>query len=148
MPAKTGFGWGGWRPGAGRKPGPNPRVRHRSREAFRGATPAHVTIPVVPGLPSLRTLRIARAIAETFARGCTRPDFRLVRYALEPSSVQLIVETRDPDALGRGMIAIGARLARAINRALERRGRVLADRFGCGSCPRRDRRTRRFARCW
>ena len=39
----------------------------------------------------------------------------------------LIVEARDRDALGRGMKAIGARLARAVNRIARRKGPVLDD---------------------
>ena len=41
----------------------------------------------------------------------------------------LIVEATDTAALGRGMKAIGARLARAVNRVAGRRGPVLADRY-------------------
>jgi hypothetical protein len=41
----------------------------------------------------------------------------------------LIVEAHDHAALGRGMKAIGARLARAVNRISGRRGPVLGDRY-------------------
>jgi hypothetical protein len=41
----------------------------------------------------------------------------------------LIVEAHDREALGRGMKAIGARLARAVNRSAGRTGQVLADRY-------------------
>jgi hypothetical protein len=40
-----------------------------------------------------------------------------------------VVEADDAGALGRGMQALGIRLARAVNRALGRRGQVLADRY-------------------
>lgn len=81
------------------------------------------------GVPSLRTVPIVQAIERTFARGCVRPGFRLVHYSLQGNHAHLIVEANDNDALGRGMKAIGARLARAVNRVAERRGAVLAERY-------------------
>jgi REP element-mobilizing transposase RayT len=125
----TPCGWGGRRPGAGRKPGRTPHMRHRSRQRFPRTSPAHVTVRVAEGLPSLRTVRIVREIERTFARGCARPGFWLVHYSLQGNHAHLIVEAQDRDALGRGMMAIGSRLARAVNRALSRTGSVLADRY-------------------
>ncbi len=40
-----------------------------------------------------------------------------------------MVEARNREALGRGMKAIGGRLARAVNRVCERSGAVFADRY-------------------
>jgi REP element-mobilizing transposase RayT len=70
-----------------------------------------------------------REIEQTFARGCERSEFRLVHYSLQGNHAHLIVEARDQHALGRGMKAIGARLARAVNRMMGRSGPVLADRY-------------------
>src|SRR6266404_7102448 len=120
--------WGGRRAGAGRKPGPKPRVRHVSRASFR-RLPAHVTVRLRPKLPSLRTVAIVRAIERSFAAGCARPGFRLAHYSLQSNHAHLIVEATDREALGRGMKAIGARVARAVNRVRGRGGRVLADRY-------------------
>jgi REP element-mobilizing transposase RayT len=121
--------WGGRRTGAGRKPGPNPRLRHSSREHFSKTLPAHVTLRLRSDLPSLRTVSIVHEIERTFATGCARPGFRLVHYSLQGNHAHLIVEAQDRDALGRGMMAIGCRLARAVNRIARRSGRVLADRY-------------------
>ena len=121
--------WGGRRDGAGRKPGKNPRLRHRSRQRFSKSLPAHVTLRLLPGLVSLRTVKLVREVERTFAGGCERSDFRLVHYALQGNHAHLIVEARDRDALGRGMMAIGSRLARAVNRMMGRSGRVFADRY-------------------
>ena len=122
-------GWGGARAGAGRKPGPNPGLPHVSRARFARSLPAHATLRLRSGLPSLRTIRIVREIERTFAAGCTRPGFRLVHYSLQGNHAHLIVEAQDRGALGRGMKAIGARLSRAVNRVAGRCGRVLADRY-------------------
>ncbi len=91
--------------------------------------PAHVTLRLRADTPSLRTVPIVREIERTFAGGCSRPDFRLVHYALQGNHAHLIVEASDPDALGRGMKSIGARLARAVKPQAGRTGRVLADRY-------------------
>jgi len=121
--------WGGRRPGAGRKPGPQPRVPHRARPRFPGRHPAHVTLKVRPDVPSLRTIRLVHEIERSFAAACDRGDFRLVHYSLQSNHAHLIVEAAGPEALARGMGAIGARLARAVNRVFSRQGRVLAERF-------------------
>src|SRR5258705_6008758 len=120
---------GGRRPGAGRKPGPNPRIRHRSRGSFGHRLPCHVTLKVRDGVPSLRTVRLVRELERSFAASCERNAFRLVHYSIQGNHAHLIVEADDEHALGRGMKAIAARLARAVNRIFRRSGPVLADRY-------------------
>jgi len=123
---------GGWRPGAGRKPGPNPRVRHRSREVFRSARPCLATLKVRAGIPSLRSPEVVREVEDAFRRGRARAErerFRLVHYSIQRNRLHAIVEAEDPDALGRGMMSVSIRFARAVNRALGRKGRVLEDRY-------------------
>jgi len=120
--------WGGRRPGAGRKRQPDSDVPHRSRPKFSTA-PSHVTLRVRSGVPSLRTSRVVREVEASFSRGRARPGFRLVHYSLQTNHVHLVVESRNRVALGRGMMAICGRLARAVNRALGRSGKVFADRY-------------------
>ena len=121
--------WGGRRPGAGRKPGKQPRTRHLSRPHFRRPLPAHVTLRVRSDVPSLRNVPIVHEIERTFGDGCVRPGFRLVHYSLQGNHAHMIVEAQDRAALGRGMKAIAARLARAVNRVAKRHGPVIADRY-------------------
>jgi REP-associated tyrosine transposase len=103
---------------------------HTARKGFSSTLPAHVTIKLLPDLRSLRTISVVRALEQTFAAGCERSAFRLVHYSLQGNHAHLIVEARDREALGRGMMAIGSRLALAVNRVMGRRkGRVLADRY-------------------
>jgi REP element-mobilizing transposase RayT len=104
-------------------------MRHGSRDEFRRPLPAHVTLRLRDDTPSLRDARVVAALERTFAAGCTRPGFRLVHYSLQGNHAHLIVEAQDRHTLGRGMMAIGARLARAVNRVAARTGRVLADRY-------------------
>jgi hypothetical protein len=81
------------------------------------------------GLPSLRTVDLVRALERSFAAARDRGDFRLVHYTLQSTHAHLLIEATDANALGRGMKAVGARIARAFNRTFGRRGRVLAERF-------------------
>jgi REP element-mobilizing transposase RayT len=122
--------WGGRRAGSGRKPvGPQAGLPHASRAHFAKTLPAHVTLRLRKDLPSLRTVKLVRQLERTFAAGCERPGFRLVHYSLQGNHAHLIVEAHDRVALGRGMMAIGIRLARAVNRVAGRKGPVLADRY-------------------
>src|SRR5512138_562755 len=114
---------GGWRPGGGRKPGSNPNVRHLSRPEFTKHLPCHVTLKVLPGLPSLRRMEVVREVMDSFRDGAERGSFRLVEFSLQADHLHAIVEADGPAALGRGMKSLAARFARAVNRALGRTGR-------------------------
>jgi len=102
---------------------------HAQREHFGSTLPAHVTLRMRSDVPSLRKVGIVHEVERTFAVGCDREGFRLVHYSLQGNHAHLVVEARDRDALGRGMKAVGARLARAVNRVAGRSGPVLADRY-------------------
>ncbi len=122
--------WGGRRAGAGRKPlGAEAGMPHRRRAHFGRPLPAHVTLRMRAGVPSLRTGPIVRELERSFRAARARKGFRLVQYSLQGNHAHLIVEARDRDTLGRGMKAIGARVARAVNRVAGRTGPVLADRY-------------------
>lgn len=121
--------WGGRRPGAGRKPGPQPIVLHRRRDPFGARFPAHVTVRIRKGVPSLRSVKLVREFERSLSQASERGDFRVVHYSLQSNHVHFVVEARDRAALGRGMKSVGARLARAANRVFHRRGAVLAERF-------------------
>jgi putative transposase len=129
--------WGGWRPGAGRKPGPNPPVPHESRGRFPGEHPCLVTLKVREGVASFRTVAVVREVEASFRRGAERGEFRLVHYSLQDDHLHAIVEAKGPEALGRGMKSLAARFARAVNRALRRSGPVLRERYHLRSSPRR-----------
>jgi REP element-mobilizing transposase RayT len=122
-------GGGGRRAGAGRKPGPRPPVAHARRPAFAAAQPAHVTLRLRPGVPSLRSPRFVRALETSLMHAAERPDFRLVHYSLQSNHAHLVVEAADRVALGRGMKSFGIRLARTVRRIFGWRGRVLAERY-------------------
>ncbi len=84
---------------------------------------------VRPEIPSLRSVRVVREIERSFRTACDRGDFRLIQYTLQSNHAHLLLEAANASALARGMKAIGARFARAVNRVFGRQGPVLAERF-------------------
>jgi REP element-mobilizing transposase RayT len=69
------------------------------------------------------------ALQEGFAASCSRAGFRLVHYSIQRDHVHLIVEADDHVALGRGMKALGTRIALAVHRVFGRSGKVKAGRY-------------------
>jgi len=54
---------------------------------------------------------------------------RVVYYSVQSNHLHLILEAEDQTALSRGMLGLTIRVARAINRAFVRRGKVFADHY-------------------
>jgi len=122
--------WGGARPGAGRKPkGAKAGVPHAPREQLTRHLPAHVTLRMEPHVWNLRSGRSFRAIGRALAAGCERAGFRVVHFSVQGNHVHLLVEADRPERLARGMQALLIRMARALNRMMNRQGRVFADRY-------------------
>lgn len=122
--------WGGRRARAGRKPkGDRVGLPHLRRPDFASRHPLHVTLRVRPGVPSLRKPRFVREFERRMTAGCERGSFRVVQYSLQSNHVHLVVEAESRSALARGMIAVGSRLARVVNRIFGRHGPVLDDRY-------------------
>jgi REP-associated tyrosine transposase len=120
---------GGKRRGAGRKSARLRRaVPHSARPEHKKGHPVHVTLRASRRLPSLRRevvfLEIRRALGRT-----ARSWFRLVHFSVQSDHLHLLVEAADKSSLSRGLMGLSIRVARAVNRALERTGRVWDDRF-------------------
>jgi REP-associated tyrosine transposase len=121
--------WGGARRGAGRKrQSAKRRVPHRPREKFRKGA-LHVTLPIRREVWDLRTRRSFRALHRAFARGCQRFGYRLIEFSVQGNHIHLIVEAPDVVALGRAMKGLEVRMARALNKLMNRKGPVFADRY-------------------
>ncbi len=124
------FRRGGEREHAGRKPvGERPLIAHAPRERVTRHKPVLVTTKLVEGLPSLRRERTLVLLRDTLAAGADKFGFRLVEYSIQSTRLHLIVEAEDAHALGRGMKGLLVRLAKALNKAWERTGRVIGDRY-------------------
>jgi REP element-mobilizing transposase RayT len=81
------------------------------------------------GIPSLRSVKLVREWERSLTAACERGRFRLVQYSIQNDHLHLIVEALSQHDLASGMKAIGARVARAVNRVCHLRGPVLADRY-------------------
>lgn len=124
--------WGGKRKGAGRPPkASTPGVTHLRRPSLSRHHPLHITLRIAPGFPSLREGRLFEQVRLALAAGRERFGFRLVHFSVQSNHLHLIAEASDGRALARGMQGLSVRVARAVNRALTRRGRLFADRYHC-----------------
>jgi putative transposase len=122
---------GGHRKGAGRKPkGDRSLVSHKERPRFDKATPAHVTLRVTGDVPSLRSSRRFGAIRRCFSAAAGLHGMRLIEFTVMGNHLHLIVEAESSGSLSRGMQGLSIRLARAMNKALKRRGgAIFADHY-------------------
>jgi REP element-mobilizing transposase RayT len=121
--------WGGRRAGAGRKPASGRRcVPHRRRGVHDPRCPVHVTLRACSNLPSLRRGDVFGATRAAFAKSSSQ-RFRLLHFSVQRDHVHLLLEGDGPNGLRRGIQGLAIRVAKAINRALGRRGKVWADRY-------------------
>jgi REP-associated tyrosine transposase len=120
-------GWGGKRKGAGR-PGRRSTASHRKRPAHHRWQPVNVTLRARRPLPSLRRQAIFASILRTFPR-TARSWFRLLHFSVQSDHVHLLVEADDQQSLARGMGGMAIRMARAVNRVLQRTGSIWACRY-------------------
>ena len=126
LPIRT---WGGRRTGAGRKPGPGRRsVPHRRRLTHEAHCPAHVTLRACAIAPSLRHGRLLSAV-QTALAAASGAHFRVLHYSIQGDHLHLLAEANEPTAFERGVRGLAVRVAKAVNRALSRKGRVWADRY-------------------
>jgi REP element-mobilizing transposase RayT len=124
-------GRGGPGRGQGRKKGKGGRVPHRRRPYLDGNSPMHVTMRILPGLPSLRGRKLWAAVRGAFVHGCDRArGFRIVHFSVQGQHLHLICEAKDRLAMTAGMKGFKNRVTRALNKRLGgRKGTVFTDRF-------------------
>ena len=111
-----------------------PGVPHLRRPPLDPRNPVHVTLKVRREVWSLRRGRSVRALQrallaskEDRERGIAQVG--VVHFAILSNHLHLIVEAGNRVALSRGLQSLEIRMARALNRSMDRRGRVFADRF-------------------
>ena len=121
---------GGARKGAGRKPKNGVAgVSHRPRAERKARHPSHVTLKLKGGLPRLRQKAEYAALRAAFVKGNDRFGFRLCHYAVLNDHLHLVCEADDRTSLRRGVQGLAIRVARALNRLWQRKGKVFADRY-------------------
>ncbi len=122
--------WGGKRRHAGRKPnGAKAGVSHLMREGFPSRYPVHVTLRTLPDVGYLRGWKLFHAIRDAIREAQERFGVRVVHFSVQGNHLHLLVEADGPESLSRGMQGLTIRLARAVNRAAGRRGKVFMDRY-------------------
>jgi len=122
--------WGGRRKGAGRKAkGPRAFVSHKARPRFEKPAAVLVTLRVASQVWNLRSRRCFRVIEEAFANARERFGFRVIEFSVLGNHLHLLVEADSDASLARGMQGLTVRIAKALNRLMERRGRVFADHY-------------------
>jgi REP element-mobilizing transposase RayT len=121
--------WGGARAGAGRKLlSARPSPPHRRRAPHEARWPVHVTLRALDGLSSLRSTRVFPIVRQSLAAS-HKSAFRVVHFSVQSDHVHLVVEGDAPVALVRGLQGLAGRCAKAVNRAVGRRGRVWSSRY-------------------
>ena len=135
--------------GAGRPKKKGSGVSHLQRPRHAARHPLHVTLRVVEGLGNLRKGPLRRAIYRAMAGGCDRFGFRLVHFTVQSNHLHLVCEAKDERALAKGMQGLSIRIAKALNRRLDKSGRVFADRYHCRALktPREVRRALSYVLC-
>src|SRR3954470_13762976 len=118
---------GGRREGAGRPAGD--RVSHHPRPEFSRIMPSLITLKIKPDVPSLRSSRRFAAVREAFLKARGRHGMRVVEFSVMGEHLHLIAEADDKAALSRGMQGLCIRVAKALNRALQRKGSLFADHY-------------------
>jgi REP element-mobilizing transposase RayT len=122
--------WGGKRRGAGRKPkGRRPLVSHRSRPRFERPAAVQVTLSVAGHVWNLRSRRCFEIIEACLAAARGRFGLRVIEFTVLGNHLHVIVEADNDEALSRGMLGLNVRIAKALNRLMDRTGRVFADHY-------------------
>lgn len=121
---------GGLRAGSGRKRlAPRSSVPHRVRAKTAKRFPVHVTLRVLPGVPSLRGGVAFRALLEALLASAERDAFWLVEYSVQSNHVHLICEATSGTALSRGIQGLKVCAAKRLNKLWNRKGPLFEGRF-------------------
>src|SRR5260370_20720988 len=121
-------GGGGRRRGAGRRRRTD-ELPHVARAEISPKYPYHVTIRVRNDVVSLRRSKAFAAIKRAVKIARERLGMRICHFAVLGNHAHFLVEAQNRIALGRAMRALELRIARALNRLMNREGPVMADRY-------------------
>jgi putative transposase len=126
---------GGARKGAGRKP-THPgrsRVAHVARPVTNARHALHVTTRMRSDVRRLRGFELCKVLQRAFVYGCRRSasegEFRICQFSIQGNHIHLICEASDASVLARGIQGWAVRIARGLNRHLDREGSVFDDRY-------------------
>src|SRR5687768_16519424 len=112
----------------GRPKKPGAGVPHLPR-TVEARCPMHVTLRVRPHVWQLRSRRCFQILERAFYQGCERFGGRVCHFSVQHNHVHLVVEAGDRTALARALQGLCIRMAKGLNRLMERGGAVFADRY-------------------
>ena len=104
-------------------------VSHLTRPALAARFPVHLTLRVRRHVWNLRSRRCFTALERAFYGGGDRFGFRLNHYTVQGNHLHFIGEATDRQSLSKGMQGLAIRMAKGLNRVMDRRGGVFADRY-------------------
>ena len=120
---------GGKRPGAGRPKKKGSHLPHIARPTLAARYPVHVTLKIAQGVGKLRNKKGWRAVKGAMVEHRKTAGFRICHFSAQRDHIHMVVEAASSERLSRGVQGLAIRLARGINRAIGRRGKVFADRY-------------------
>jgi len=83
----------------------------------------------MPGIRVLRHRDGYRVVRAALIAGADRFGMRVVHFSVQSNHIHLICEATDRRSLSRGMQGLLIRIAKGVNRLLDRKGRVFGDRY-------------------
>jgi REP-associated tyrosine transposase len=104
-------------------------MSHLRRPVFARRLPVHVTVRMLPHVYNLRSRRCYVALERAFLAGGDRFGLRLTGFSIQGNHIHMLVEAEDNHALSRGIQGLSIRMAKGLNRVMQRRGSVFADRY-------------------
>ena len=117
--------------GAGRpkKKGKDARVSHQKREEHKKAHPILITKHVVDGLPNLCVPEILAIVGAATRQANGRRMIRVIHFTLQSNHIHLVCEATSKTDISRGLNGLFCSLAKRLNKAFDRQGRIWDDRY-------------------
>lgn len=104
-------------------------MSHHSRPQFEKPSAVQVTLSVAGHVWNLRSRRCFEIIETSLGAARERFGLRVIEFTVLGNHLHLVVEADSDEALSRGMQGLNIRIAKALNRLMERKGRVFADHY-------------------
>src|SRR4029077_7329866 len=89
----------------------------------------HVTVRIRKELPRLRRFELCMFLRRAFVGGCKKRGFRICQFSIQGNHIHLVCEAESSKARANGIRAWEVRVARAVNRYVDRSGGVFDDRY-------------------
>jgi len=104
-------------------------VSHKTRPRFDKPSAVHVTLRVATHVWNLRSRRCFQRIELALADARERFGLRVIEFTVLGNHLHLLVEADSHDSLSRGMQGLGVRIAKVLNKLMQRQGSVFADHY-------------------